>query len=307
MTSDQDTVLQVLLEPGLPVLVTALVAGGWLTWRARSPVAAVYAFVVLMLTLPPVMAGDAAGGAAAPRPLAPADALLLVAPEAWDPLPGGAENLLQQALRPAPTPAVDPEPRPGRLHVGLTALCLACVGLFGLRGRGLWTARLLFIIALLLTAGVLGPAPAGYELSAWVVLHVALAMLAGLALASLEPLAPEDSAASGVALGSLVVVVAAGLMGFAAWAGSADPRELWQPLIERIQARGPAAPEPGLADRQQTAGFVVTVADRAALAALAAMTALLLHLKGRRWPTQLLVVLATLAELLSARFGLPGL
>ena len=67
--------LETVWAAGLPTLITALVAAGWLAWRARSPVGAVYAFVVLVLTLPPVLApvlapmldpaGDESGSASA--------------------------------------------------------------------------------------------------------------------------------------------------------------------------------------------------------------------------------------------------
>ncbi len=291
-------------------------------WAARSRIAGLQAGLVLLGALPFALGGaPAAGPAPWTRGLAE-----LVMPDVWAPLPNGARNLVAEAWsapgggaagvpasaeerepsKPRSTPdlraqgerAERPED-PRRLHVGITALCLALLGLVGVRGRAPWIGRGLLVAGLAWAwtgGGAWGPLAAPGELVA----TAGLAVLAGAALADSRPVRADEPVTGGLFLGAVVVLLGGGLAGWAAWAGSAEARDVTAPLVERL------AVPPTPVDVAATAAHVVTSLDRAALAALAAMTALLLHLKGRRWPTAVLVMLVTVAELWAARTGWPG-
>lgn len=310
------------LIPGL-ALVCALLTG----LAGRSLRGGLYAGLVLALSLPLLLPGAGPGTAsetgsdtgsaneraATPERFPPVQLTELVLPDLWQPLPVDAPNLVTQtfdpdapSLRPqglpqtdAPTAAAADAPSEGRLHLGITALCLALMALVGVKGTAAWIGRALLVAGLSMVWG----APGSLVVPGLVTTAFGLALLSGLALGSLHPIGDEDSVASALFLGAVALIVFGGLAGWAAWAGSATPRDVVEPLIERLTANGAAAPSPLACDA--TATHLVGVLDQGALAALAAMTALLLHLKGRRLPTAVLVFLVTAGELLVARFGWP--
>lgn len=202
-------------------------------------------------------------------------------------------RLLREAL-------LDEEPRavPLRhLYVGLCGLLLAALGALTARARTAWIPRLLLLAALAVLGGAAGPRPPAQLAGALAAAQASLLVLAGFGLASLRPLSEPAPAGPALALGSAAVLLAGVLGACAAWAGSATPAELLAPW-RALLPPGTVVDDLAL---QSSAGHLVEVLDRAALAAFASMTALLLHLKGRSLPSLLLLLAVAAADLLAAR------
>ena len=280
---------------------------------------ALTAFLALPLTLAPPEPGAAEPADAAFA--APGRLAELVAPDVWTGdgdgagsgdgpgaeagRDGGADDdarLLREAwLREHPRAV----PR-ARLHVGLLPLALAVLGLVAARGATALGARLVLVAALAVALGALGPRPPEQLTWALAGTQVALAVLAGLGLLTLRPLDEQPPTGPPLVVGTAWVVLAGVLGALAAWAGSAETRELLAPTLERLPEGFPVT----AADRARTAAHLVATLDRAAVFAFAAMTALLLHLKGRGVLTLVLVLAVSALELLAARglvlVGWPG-
>jgi hypothetical protein len=287
-------------------LLCALLSG----IAGRSLRGGLYAGLVLALGLPMLLPAD--GTASEPERFPPAQFTQLVLPDLWQPLPVDAPNLVTATYEPealslqsqglAPSDGaleLTQAIQPGRLHLGITALCLALMACVGVKGAAAWVGRALMVAGL----SMVWAAPGDFVVGGLVTTAFGLTLLAGLALGSLKPIGPEDPVSAALFLGAVAVIAFGGLAGWAAWAGSVPTRDVVQPLLARLAERG--APPPTPLAVEATAAHLVRVLDQGALAALAAMTALLLHLKGRRLATAVLVFLVTAGELLVARFGWP--
>jgi len=186
-------------------------------------------------------------------------------------------------------------PARASLYVGLLPLLLAIMAAISAQGRWPTRARIGLVIGVILVGGGI---PTG--LIGALLLIASLAVLAGLGLTGLSH-ETEGSSAPTLALGSASVVLAAVLGALALQAGAVPDPEVTGPLVRRL----PAGEEPAWSATMlaASAAHLRFVLDRAALAAFAGMTALLLHLKGRaRWSLAL-IVLVVIADLLTARFA----
>jgi hypothetical protein len=186
--------------------------------------------------------------------------------------------------------AADPVRLP---YVGIAPLLLAAVALLGAAGRGPWALRALLLLGLLLGAWP-GPMGLAGQRVAGLLFVAALAGLAGVGLSGCSrPLPGADSAppASGFALAALAVLVAAALTVLAVRVGASADRAALEGLLPRAAAREWS---PGVL--AANAAWLGALLDRAALAAFASMTVLLLHLKARRPWSLALVVAVSLAD-----------
>ncbi len=315
----------VVLLIALPLLV-ALVVGCLGRRPGRRLRGALFSGMLLALSLPlllgvsrPGSMSEASAGNGEPAwteaaqvltPFAPQRLVELVLPDLWEGLPHQAPSLITQTYSPtlatqqAQAGSASTTGTGGRLHLGITALCLAIMGFVGLGGWAAWLGRLAVVLGLLLACGdALGapPPPADVVLVGVLCLSAGLAVLAGLALASLLPLEDDDPVGAALLLGAVCLVLAGGLVGWAATAGSGEARDVLAPLLLRIEAAG--NPTPTAVIQAQAATHLTRVLDQAAIAAVAAMTALLLHLKGRRLPTAILVFVVSAAELWAVHTG----
>ena len=302
------------------VLISALALfGAFLTGLAgRTLRGGLYAGLVLLLSLPLLFPDsghmNAADSSLESAPFPPVQLTELILPDLWQPLPAATPNLITLALnKRAPSlqsQSLEPS-REGRLYVSLGALCLAMMALVGVRGRTAWMARVFLAFGLLLACLAPGTTlPEGPLLGQWnandlglLMTCLSLATLAGLGLGSLKPLQEHDPVAAALFIGALVVILFAGLGAWAAWAGSSTPQQIVEPFLERLDRQGALSPSPQACSA--TAAHLVRVLDQGALAALAAMVALLVHLKGRRLHTAVLIFTITAGELLFAAQSWP--
>ena len=213
------------------------------------------------------------------------------APVLGEPPPPAGRSLARAAWLPAGA-------QPVRLpYLGIAPTLLAVVALAGSRGRCAWVLRALLGASLLLAAwpGPLGPPG---ERVAGMLCVAALAGLAWLGLSGCSrPLPDADSApppASGFALAALAVLLAAGLSVLAVRVGASSGRAAVDALVARAGAQDWS---PALL--AANAAWLGALLDRAALAAFAAMTVLLLHLKARRAWSLALVLTVSLADVCS--------
>jgi hypothetical protein len=176
---------------------------------------------------------------------------------------------------------------------GWIPLWLALAGLLGGRAARRGRAGSTLALAALGLAGTVileHPTP----------LVLALGALAAVGLARTLPAAGDapGPAAPQLAAAGACVLLAAVVIGTALRAGFATDAQALQPLLARLEATSREAWGP--ASQALEAAHLRAVLDRAAVAAFAGMTALLLHLKSRaKWSAAvLLVVLA--ADLASA-------
>ncbi|MGQ0553739.1 MAG: hypothetical protein ACT4PU_11045 [Planctomycetota bacterium] len=183
---------------------------------------------------------------------------------------------------------------------GYAPLLLALLTLLALPGRTAWWLRALALPVLLLP-WLWTPWPSG---AASLVLRVATAALiaAAATTAALTLLGKPprgQSVGPEIGLGVVAVVLAALLAGMALTAGSATDREALSFLLERLPAAAAQARPP------ETLAFdaahLRSVLDRGAVAAFVGMTALLIHLKSRRGWTLALLLVVSLADVLSVR------
>jgi hypothetical protein len=206
------------------------------------------------------------------------------------PPPGG--SLARAAWVPH---AAGPERLP---YIGLAPLLLALVALAGAAGRGAWAARALLLLSVLVGSWPGPMGPSGVRLAGL----LCVAGLAGLAALGLSgcsrPLPTAESApppASGFALAALAVLLAAALSLLAVRVGAASDRAALDGLVAHA-----AAQDWSPAVLAVNAAWLGALLDRAALAAFASMTVLLLHLKARRAWSLALVVIVSLADTFSA-------
>ena len=293
------------------VLIAGLALfGALLTGLAgRTLRGGLYAGLVLLLSLPLLFPEPSHRDLDENAAFPPVQLTELVLPDLWQSLPAEAPNLITLTLNTQLSTLQAQSlgsSREGRLYVGLSALCLAMMALVGVRGRAAWMARGLLALGLLMACltppGSLSETPLlgplGSSDLGLLTICLSLAMLAGLGLGSLKPLQEHDPVAAALFLGALAVILFAGLGAWAAWAGSSTPQQIVEPLLERLVRQEAPPPTPQVCSA--TAAHLVRVLDQGALAALAAMVALLLHLKGRRLHTAVLVFVITAGELLFA-------
>lgn len=198
-----------------------------------------------------------------------------------------------------------PAPVDGRpllpLHAGACVLLLGSWAALVARGRAALALRFSAVAGLaLLFVGPLPDAPAAGRI-------VLLLALAGLAACGLHRLDLRDGhpphGAAELLLGASCVAAAALAALAALRAGSASDAVLAEPVLARLAGRLPPAGGALQLAEVQAAIALRGACDRAALAAFATMTALLLHLKSRGRGTAALVVAVALAEQLLPRWA----
>ncbi len=261
------------------------------------------ALVLLLALAPPPWTSDLPPDPALSGGESAAAALLdLALPGVFRPVadaPGrhGIRNPLADALElPDPDPAWPLLP----LHAGLTALLLAGYAAAAARGpAGWWLRGVLAAGVLLLLLG--GGSPSAASVGRGLVL-AGLAGLAGLGLHALRPAGQQPPrGAAELALGTACVALAAAAALLALRAGSASDAVLADPVLRLLAERAPPdAPTWQLAEVTAAIGLR-RACDHAALAAFAAMTSILLHLKSRSAPTAVLVLAVAAGELLLPR------
>ena len=265
---------------------------------SRALGAALGLLVLVLALWPPAAPPDLASDLPESGPLrASVAALDLVLPGVFAPVPA---DMLPEPLRNPWADALGLPGPPDNLlaptHVGFVALLLALVGLVFAPGAAGWTGRASVGAGLLLLA--LGFAPAAWA-AGRLLLLLGLATLAGTQLHALGTSGPsEDRGQAALALGGVAVLFAAVLAFTAIRTGQASDWVAARPCMERFVALAPDGyTEFGL--RETMAAIALRNAlDRAALAAFAAMTALLIHLKSRSELTAVLVIAVAAAELL---------
>jgi hypothetical protein len=232
------------------------------------------------------------------------------------PLVAGVELLLPGLFAPVPTdtlryqvrnPWADalglPGPPDNELvptHAGFVALLLALVGLVFARGLAGGSGRAALLAGLLLL--LLGAAPGAFA-AGRVLLLAGVATLAGAQLHALGLRGEtEDRGQAALALGGVAVLLAALLAVAAIHTGQASDWVAAQPCMVRFAALAPSGFSDLPARETMAAIALRNSLDHAALAAFAAMTALLVHLKSRSRATAALVLVVAAAELLLPRF-----
>lgn len=245
--------------------------------------ALVLTLVVAALTLPNSWTPDALPPAAGH----PARLVELLVPGLFAPVTGMAESrsLVTQAIldvRTGPWAMTLP------LHVGLTALALALLGLATARGTPALVARLTLVLAALLAWNLLPWHPALCVPLA----QAALAVLAGCGLLSLLRQQAErpEMALAVFCLGMTVALVGAALA-----AGAATDGEALQPFLSALPTDHPA---PGPAALAASANVLRHALDDAALASCVCLGAILGLLRWRGPLAASLVSVACAAELL---------
>ena len=263
---------------------------------------AVLAAVVLLLALwPPATPPDLASDLPDSGPLHPAAAALdLVLPGLFAPVP--SDVLRYQVRGPWADALGLPGPPDNQLvpaRAGFVALLLALVGLVFARGAVGWAGRAALLAGLLLLA--LGWLPALWT-AGRLLLLLGVATLAGAQLHTLGLSGQgEDRGQAALALGGLAVLGSAVLAFSAIRMGQASDWVVARPCMARFVELVPDG-FAGLSLRETMAAVALRGAlDRAALAAFAAMTALLIHLKARSELTGALVVAVAAAELFLLR------
>jgi hypothetical protein len=250
----------------------------WGTWLA----------CLLTLTVAGLCLPNSLPGETPPGPGHMARAVELIVPGLYAPLSGVADgrSLVSRSLLGDNAGPWDPSIR---LHVGLTPLALALLGLA--IGRGAWalSARLALALAVLLSTGLVA-VPTGWSVP---VGQGALAVLAGCGLLSLLQRRSERAEML-LAVGCLVLT--AGLVSVALSTGAATDREALAPLLERWPGDGTA---PGPASLAASALNLRRALDASALASFACLSVLLGLLRWRGVFTALLVVAVSAAELLA--------
>ncbi|MHC4846418.1 MAG: hypothetical protein ACYTCU_09690 [Planctomycetota bacterium] len=199
----------------------------------------------------------------------------------------------------------DAPPSRGALYAGLLPLLLGVLGVLALLGFAVtprprsWRPRglQLVLVVLLLVVAFTNSSPSAFLARAPVVLLI-VGSGVGLALLADERIGAGTPA---LVLGTVTVLLAAVLGALALKTGSVPDVDVTAPLTERL-------PPGGVLDWSPTmlaanGAHLRAVIDRSALAAFASMTALLLHLKGRKRWTLVLLVAVVVADVLSARLA----
>lgn len=168
-------------------------------------------------------------------------------------------------------------------YVGWIPLWLALAGLLPARSlqRRLPAPARLLLLALALAAGVV--------LRQSFLIVAALSLSAAVGLSGIRPAAEDADVRPQLVAAGCCVLLTAALIAASLRAGFATDAQALQPLVSRLDAAARSGWDP--ASTALEAAHLRAVLDRAALAAFAGMTALLLHLKSRApWSAALLLV-----------------
>jgi len=243
---------------------------------------------LLSVTIAALALPSSLPGSDAPGPGHAARAAELIVPALYAPVSGVADGrgLVARSLLGDST---GPWEASVRLHVGLTPLLLALLGLALARGTWALLARLALALALVLSTGLV-PVPTGWCVP---VAQSALAVLAGCGLLALLQRRSERAEML-LAVGCLLLTVA--LISLALSAGAATDRETLAPFLARLPAAGTS---PGPAALAASAAGLRRALDASALASFGCLAAVLGLLRWRGVFTALLIVAVSATELLA--------